>query len=83
MENIEDDTKIAECFNKYFLNITESLGLSASDTNDNNDRTNLDEMVTRALEKYKNHPITRASKLSKSLYDKMRTLNSLMFTPAT
>ena len=34
------------------MNITESLGLSAPD---NNDRLDLDEMVTNVIEKYKNH----------------------------
>ena len=43
---IADDTDIAQSFSMYFLNITESLALSAPD---NNDRLNLDEIVTNAI----------------------------------
>ena len=49
---ITDDTEIAESFNTYFLNITDSLGLSAPEDNYTDD---LDIMVTNAVEKYKNH----------------------------
>ena len=50
---IADDTEIAESFNTYFLNITDSLGLSAPADSFTKD---LDKMVTNAVEKYKNHP---------------------------
>ena len=53
-----------QCFNTHFLNITESLGLTVSDNPDNNDRLNLDEMVTNAIKKYKNHPGIKAIKTS-------------------
>jgi len=44
---------ILHSLNTYFLNISESLGLSAPD---DNNRFSLDEMVTSAIEKCRNHP---------------------------
>ena len=46
---------------RTFENITELLGLSVPD---NNDRLNFDEMVTNAIEKYKNHLGLKAIKTS-------------------
>ena len=66
---IADVTKIAQCFNTYFLNITESLGLSVPY---NNDILNLDEMVTNAIEKDKNHPGIKTIKTSKRQEEKFR-----------
>ena len=52
---ITEDLKIAEIFNQYFTNITESLGISEdqtllSPTNGINDP------VKKAIKKYENHP---------------------------
>ena len=69
---IAEDTKLAQCFNTYFLNITDSLGLSVPDNPDNNDRLNLDEMVTNAIKKYKNHPSIKAIKTSVRQDEKFR-----------
>ena len=54
---ITDDTEIAESFNTYFLNITDSLGLTFPEDSFTKD---LDTMVTNAVEKYKNHPGIKA-----------------------
>ena len=69
---IAEDTKLAQCFNTYFLNITDSLGLSVPDNPDNNDRLNLNEMVTNAIKKYKNHPSIKAIKTSMRQDEKFR-----------
>ena len=50
---ITDDTEIAKSFNTYFLNITDSLGLSAPEDIFTKD---LDITVTNVVEKYRNHP---------------------------
>ena len=53
----------------YFLNVTESLGLSVPY---NNDILNLDEMVTNAIEKDKNHPGIKTIKTSIRQEEKFR-----------
>ena len=64
---ITDDTEIAESFNTYFLNITESLRLSAPKDSLTKD---LDTMVTNAVGKYKNHPGIKEIKASLSQTDR-------------
>ena len=61
-----------QCFNTHFLNIIESLGLTVPDNPDDNDRLNLDEMVTNAITKYKNHPGIKAIKTSIRQDEKFR-----------
>ena len=52
---ITDDAKIAEIFNHYFANITESLGIF-EDQSFLSETTGINDPVEKAIKKYKNHP---------------------------
>ena len=54
-EVITDDAKIAEIFNHYFANITESLGIS-EDQSLPSQTTGINDPVEKAIKKYENHP---------------------------
>ena len=52
---ITDDTKIVEIFDHYFVNITESLGIS-EDQSLLSQTTGINDPVEKAIKKYENHP---------------------------
>ena len=52
---ITEDTKIAEIFNHYFANITESLGIS-EDKSLLSETNGIKDPVEKANKKYENHP---------------------------
>ena len=53
-EILQEETRVAEILNSYFLNITDTLGLDPffKDTDQNE---TVDQMVNQAVEKYKNY----------------------------
>ena len=70
-----DSTKIAEIFNHYFANITESLGIS-EDQSLLSQTTGINDPVEKAVKKYKNHPSIRKIK-------ECCELNQFEFKPVT
>ena len=74
-EVITDDAKIAEIFNHYFANITESLGIS-EDQSLLSQTTGINDPVEKAVKKYKNHPSIRKIK-------ECCELNQFEFKPVT
>ena len=52
------DTKIAEIFNHYFANITESLGIS-EDKSLLSETNGIKDPVEKAIKQYENHPSIR------------------------
>ena len=56
------DEEVSECFNKYFSNITDSLDIAPSFKEVHEDVTvelTVNQMIEKAVEKYKNHPSIR------------------------
>ena len=74
-EVITDDAKIAEIFNHYFANITESLGIS-EDQSLLSQTTGINDPVEKAIKKYENHPSIRKIK-------ECCELNQFEFKPVT
>ena len=52
---LSNDEEVAECFNEYFINITDGMGIDPSLKGVYENLT-LDEMVVRAVKKYEHHP---------------------------
>ena len=52
---LANDEEVAECFNEYFINITNGMGIDLS-LKEVYDNLTLDEMVVRAVKKYEHHP---------------------------
>ena len=74
-EVITDDAKIAEIFNNFFANITESLGIS-EDQSLLSQTTGINDPVEKAIKKYENHPSIRKIK-------ECCELNQFEFKPVT
>ena len=72
---ITEDTKIAEIFNHYFANITESLGIS-EDQSLLSETIGIKDSVEKAIKKYENHPSIRNIK-------ECCQLNQFEFKPVT
>ena len=58
---LSTDEEIAECFSNYFTNITDSLDIDPYFKEVPN-QLKIEEMVVRAIEKYKDHPSIRVIK---------------------
>ena len=53
-EVLSDDIDIAECMNDYFINITETLNIRKWPGDNSNNQN--EDIVNKAIFKYKNHP---------------------------
>ena len=52
---LSNDEEVAECFNEYFINITDGMGIDPS-LKELYENMTVDEMVVRAVKKYEHHP---------------------------
>ena len=58
---LSNDMEVAECFNEYFCNITDSLDIDPR-FNKVQEQMAVDKMVLRAISKHKDHPFVKAIK---------------------
>ena len=52
---LSNDEEVAECFNEYFINITDGMGIDPS-LKEVYENMTVNEMVVRAVKKYEHHP---------------------------
>ena len=68
---LSNDEEVAECFNEYFINITDGMGIDPS-LKEVYENMTVDEMIVRAVKKYEHHPSIKRIKAINQDTEKFR-----------